>query len=87
MADKVTDILCGEVRPNSRQLYLSYLQTSVLVNVVHSCEEALYLTRPRLPKARAQLMRDIRDDAILELRGRQLELFSPPKADLGSYAR
>jgi len=64
---------------SSRQLYISYLQTAELVRLVEACDQYLYGLR-RYGGGRRQLIYwDIRDDAIMELRGRQLELFKGPQ--------
>ena len=63
---------------NGRHLYLSYLQTDELVRVVDRCEEVLYGLRRPPAAGYLSLYWDIRADALIELRGRQLELFKAP---------
>jgi hypothetical protein len=65
--------------PASRNLYVSYLQTEVLVQVVNRCDHELYLDRARLSKLRRDVILGVREDCLLELRGRQLELFKGPE--------
>jgi hypothetical protein len=71
---------------DSRKLYLSYLRTDALVRVVDNCDA--FFNRPRRlrPDKQELLMWDIRDDALLELRGRQLDLFKAPEEPSGSDA-
>jgi hypothetical protein len=75
--------------PGSRNLYLSYLTTDSLVRVVEKCDELLARCPRRVPVDTELLYWDIRDDALLELRGRQLELFKAPasREDLRADAR
>lgn len=65
-------------RGNMRQLYLSYLKTATLVTLVNDCEDRIFLAKCEVDKRRRELYQTIRDDAVCELRGRQLELFAEP---------
>jgi hypothetical protein len=64
---------------SARNLYVSYLQTEVLVQVVNRCDHELYLEAGRLSPGRRQVILGVREDCLLELRGRQLELFKGPE--------
>lgn len=72
----------GVPHRDSRQLYLAYLRTDVLSTLVEQLEGRIYAARRSRDRRRLELYQDMLEDAILELRGRQLELFSDPALEI-----
>jgi hypothetical protein len=79
MVDEVIDEPVFTTPPGGRKLYLSYLQTEALTQVIVNVEDWFVIYGKSSDRERRNLMNDIRHDALTELRGRQLELFKGPK--------
>lgn len=60
--------------PSYRQLYVSYLSTSSLVDAIRTIEAQLSTNRGHITRDKKALLFDIRDDLKRELAGRQLTI-------------